>query len=249
MTTLLVLGATSAIAQAVARRHAEAGGRCVLVARNAERLAAIAADLRARGAAEVIEQHADFARDDADEAVPRLLSAHGLPDLALLAWGALGHQLEAELSGVAARETLESNLASPAVWLLALAREMPRERAATLIVLGSVAGDRGRQSNFVYGAAKAGLAALCEGLQHRLHGARLRVLLVKPGPVDTPMTAHIPRGGQGGGIPFASPDTVARDILRAAQRGRAVLYTPWFWRWIMLAIRIAPRALLHRTKL
>jgi len=244
--TLLVLGATSAIAQAVARRHAEAGGgRCVLVARNAARLDAVAADLRARGAAEVAVEIADFARDDADEAVPRLLAAHGLPDLALLAWGALGDQAEAEASGAAAREALEANLASPALWLLALARAMPREREATLVVLGSVAGDRGRQSNFVYGAAKAGLAALCEGLQHRLRGAGLRVLLVKPGPVDTPMTAHMPRGG----MPFASPDTVARDILRAAERGRAVLYTPWFWRWIMLAIRAAPRALLHRTRL
>ncbi len=240
-----MLGATSAIAQAVARRHAEGGGRCVLVARSAARLGAVAADLRARGAAEVVVELADFARDDADEAVPRLLAAHGMPDLALLAWGALGDQAEAEASGAAARATLESNLASPALWLLALAREVPRDRAATLIVLGSVAGDRGRRSNFVYGAAKAGLAALCEGLQHRLHGAALRVLLVKPGPVDTPMTAHLPRGA----MPFASPDSVARDILRAAERGRAVLYTPGFWRWIMLAIRLAPRALLHRTKL
>lgn len=248
MRTLLVLGATSAIAQAVARRFAEregASARVVLAGRNAERLAAIAADLRARGAGEALVEQADFVRDDPDATLPALL-AHGLPDLVLLAWGSLGDQREAEESAEAAREVIRANFTSAALWALALARTLPRDRAATVAVLGSVAGDRGRQSNFVYGAAKAGLAALCEGLQHRLHGAALRVLLVKPGPVDTPMTAHMPRGGP---MPWATPERVADDILRAAARGRAEVYTPGFWRWIMLLIRNAPRALFHRTKL
>ncbi|WP_426960005.1 SDR family NAD(P)-dependent oxidoreductase [Muricoccus radiodurans] len=243
--TLLVLGATSAIAQALARRYSEAGGRCVLAARNVGRLADIAADLRARGAPEVVIEICDFQRDDPDEGTARLLAHSPAPDLVLLAWGALGDQCEAEMKVGVARETLESNFVSPALWLLALTRALPREHASTLVVLGSVAGDRGRQSNFVYGAAKAGLAALCEGLQHRLHGTSLRVLLVKPGPVDTPMTAHMPRGG----MPFASPDAVAAHIVRAATKGRSELYTPWFWRWIMLLIRFTPRAILHRTKL
>jgi len=244
VSTLLVLGATSAIAQAVARRHAAGGGRVVLAARNMARLAEIAADLRARGAAEVVEERADFLVADPDAALARLL-AHGAPDLVLLAWGALGDQREAEASGEAARALIEANLTSVALWTLALARALPRERASTIIVLGSVAGDRGRQSNFVYGAAKAGLAVLCDGLRHRLHGTPIRVLLVKPGPVDTPMTAQLPRGG----MPWATPDEVARDILRAAARGRAELYTPWFWRWIMRGVRLAPRALFHRTGL
>ena len=129
--------------------------------------------------------------------------------------------------------------------MLALLRALPPTAACRFIVIGSVAGDRGRASNLLYGATKAGLAAFCDGLRHRLAGTAIRILLVKPGPVDTPMTAHMPKGGP----IWSTPERVAADIDRALARGGAEIYTPGFWRWIMLLIRNLPRFLLHRTSL
>ena len=245
-TTLLVLGATSAIATAYCRRRAPAGARFVLVARNAAHLEAVAADLTARGAGAVATAVLDLAAE-ADPAARfrELCGTIDMPNEVLLAYGTLGEGPAREMSGAEMRRVIDPDFTSAALWLQAAADILPKDKPRTIIVIGSAAGDRGRQSNYVYGAAKAGLDVLAEGLRHRLHGTPLAVLTVKPGFVDTPMTAHLDRGGP----LWATPDRIAADIEKAGKRGRRVLYTPWFWAPVMAVVRAVPRVVFYRTGL
>ncbi|MDW8371253.1 MAG: SDR family NAD(P)-dependent oxidoreductase, partial [Geminicoccaceae bacterium] len=158
--------------------------------------------------------------------------------------GTLGDQAAIARDPEATRRTLLTNFVSPAVLLTALAARLEAAGKGCLAVITSVAGDRGRASNYVYGAAKGGLSTFLEGLRHRLAGKGVHVLDIRPGPVDTPMTAHLEKGG----FLWASPERVAADIDRAIARRRSVLYTPWFWRWIMLVIRLLPEPLFHRLR-
>jgi decaprenylphospho-beta-D-erythro-pentofuranosid-2-ulose 2-reductase len=241
----LIVGATSAIAEAVARRYAAEGASLFLAARNTEHAAVIADDLRVRGAAVVTVGAYDAANPDiADALVAAAWDALGGIDIALIAHGSLPDQPACAASATLTRREMEINALSVIDLLVPLANRMESARTGTLAVIGSVAGDRGRQSNYVYGAAKGCLDIFLQGLAHRLTRTRVQVLIVKPGFVDTPMTAAFPKGPL-----WASPEVVARDIQRAIARGARVLYTPWFWRWIMLAIRSAPTAVFHRTRL
>jgi short-subunit dehydrogenase len=156
----------------------------------------------------------------------------------------LGDQRAAELDFKLAELTYKTNLLSVVSMLTPVAAYFAAEKRGTIAVISSVAGDRGRQSNFIYGSAKGGLSLYLEGLRNRLHPSGVRVLTIKPGFVDTPMTAHLRRGAL-----FASPERVATDISRAIERGRSVLYTPAFWFWIMAAIRLTPEVLFKRLKL
>jgi hypothetical protein len=140
---------------------------------------------------------------------------------------------------------IEINFLSVALWLLAIRGRHDPARPLSLVVIGSVAGDRGRASNFVYGSAKGGLDRFLEGLQHACAGSKLRIVRVKPGFVDTPMTAGIAKSGP----LWATPERVAADIQRAVDRGQAVVYTPWFWCPIMMIIRHLPRFVFHRLKI
>jgi hypothetical protein len=240
-----VFGATSTIAESCARAWAARGASLFLAGRRADALEAVAADLRVRGAGQVAVWAGDLA---AVERHPDLLAALdaglGLPDVALLAWGTLTDQARAEAEPEYAARELATNLVAPAALLLALSTRVAAP-GGVIACISSVAGDRGRQSNFVYGGAKGGLQRLLEGLRHKLHGRGVAVLDVRPGFVATRMTEHLPRGGP----LWAAPERVAADILRAVDGRRAVLYTPWFWRWIMLAVSLAPRPLFHRTRL
>lgn len=241
-----IFGATSGIASAVARRLAESGARLVLVGRDAAALEGLAADLRVRGAGEVTVQAADFAATAGlAEVAAFAWGAFGGLDLALVAYGTLPDQAEAEADPRAAEAALALNFVSPCLLCGLLAARFEAARAGTLAAITSVAGDRGRRSNYVYGAAKGGLQRCLEGLRHRLHGAGVAVLDIRPGFVSTRMTEHLARGGP----LWAEPDKVAADILRAAGSGRAVLYTPWFWRGVMALVRGLPRPLFHRTPL
>lgn len=244
---IAIFGATSGIAIAVARRLAAGGGRLALIGRDAEAIAAAARDLKVRGAVDVVEIIADLAAIEAlAPAAARAWDAFGGVDLALVAYGSLPDQaaLEAEPAATAA-PALTLNFTSPAILALELAGRFERQESGTLAVITSVAGDRGRRSNYVYGAAKGGLQKLLEGLRHRLYVHGIQVLDIRPGFVATRMTDHLPRGGP----LWAEPDRVAADIVRAVERRRAVLYTPWFWRLILLIVRSLPRPLFHRTKL
>ncbi len=244
--TILILGATSAIAQAYARRRAGEGARFVLAGRRQDRLAAIAADLIACGAAAADPFVVDLTAIDGIEETARALRARfGEFDEALIAYGLLGEQVVSEQDPHAARVMFDTNFTSAALWALALLKDRPAAVPFTLVAIGSVAGDRGRASNFIYGAAKGALDRLLEGLAQKYGGSPVRIITIKPGFVDTPMTAGIPKGGP----LWATPDAVAADIARAVAKGRRVVYTPWFWRPIMLIIRHLPWFVFKRLKI
>jgi decaprenylphospho-beta-D-erythro-pentofuranosid-2-ulose 2-reductase len=242
---VLALGATSAIAEATLRLMAEQGGSFALAGRNAQKLDAVRSDLLTRGARAATVMVTDL---DDTAAHPALLAqavqALGGIDVALLAHGVLGNQADAERNYAAAEAILRTNFLSAVSLITWLANYFEAERRGTLAVISSVAGDRGRKSNYVYGASKGALNIYLDGLRHRLHGTGVHVLTIKPGFVATPMTAHLPPSPL-----FAQPSRVARDIVRGIERGKAVVYTPPFWRLIMLMVRNCPAFLFHRTKL
>jgi short-subunit dehydrogenase len=243
---VVILGATSAIAQAYARRRAAAGVRFALAGRREERLKAVAADLLARGAASAEPVVVDLsAAGEIDSTVETITARFGPPQEIVLAYGTLGEQalLERDLS--AARAALEVNFTSAALWLLSFLERHDAAQPLTVVVIGSVAGDRGRRTNFIYGAAKGGLDIFVQGLAHAYAGTPMRFVMVKPGFVDTPMTAGFAKGGP----LWSSPDRVAADIERAVRRGARVVYTPWFWWPIMAVIRRLPWFVFRRLKI
>jgi short-subunit dehydrogenase len=244
MRRILVVGATSAIAQAFARQAAAAGDRLHLVGRSATRLQAVADDLQVRGAAQVSFSTADFAvPHDVEPWLAAADEALGGFDAVLLAHGVLTDQSAAERDASLLRQDFEVNFLSAAAVLHGAARRLEERGTGVLVVISSVAGDRGRRSNYVYGSAKAALTTFAEGLRHRLHGAGVRVVVVKPGFVDTPMTAHVPKNPL-----FASAGAVGTRIYGTLARD-GVVYVPWFWSWIMRLVRWLPDALFLRTRL
>ena len=233
---ILVLGATSAIAMAVMRQLVTPYAHFFLVARSKEKLTSVAQDLLVRGASRVDMIVADL--DDTQQHLQILAVATtqlGAIDLALLAHGVLGDQAAAERDYFAAEPTLVTNLLSPVSLLTWLANYCVSQGRGTLAVISSVAGDRGRKSNYVYGASKAGLDVFLSGLRNRCDRAGVQVLTIKPGFVATPMTARIPRNRL-----FATPERIAADILKAVRNGKDVIYTPWFWRPIMAIVKAIP---------
>lgn len=242
---LLVIGATSAIATAVARRYAGRKARIGLIGRRADALDALAADLRVRGATEVDAWVLD-ANDIAGHAacLAAAWSRFGGVDHALVAHGVLPDQAHCEASVTAALASFDTNARSVLALLTDLANRFERQGSGAIGVISSPAGDRGRASNYVYGAAKAAVTNLASGLRHRLAGKGVRVVTILPGFVDTPMTAAFPKGPI-----WATPERVAADIDRALAKGFGAVYTPWFWRWIMLLIRHVPERLFVKTRL
>ena len=247
MSRILILGATSAIAQAYARRRAAGGASFILAGRHAERLATVAADLTACGAAGADSFVVDLAAIDQIESNFATLRARfGVADEVVIAYGVLGEQARGERDLSHARAVIESNFTSAALWILTLLKERPDAALLTLVGIGSVAGDRGRASNFIYGSAKAAFDRFLQGLQQKHAGSSVRIVRVKPGFVDTPMTAAIENKG---GPLWATPDRVAADIERAVLKGRRVIYTPWFWWVIMMIIRHLPWFIFRRLKI
>jgi len=240
---IAILGAASAIAEAAARIWAAQGARLVLVGRSSERLEAIAADLKARGAAQADALLADCAEADPTFELKRIVGMLGGLDVVLLAYGVLGDQRQLERDPDAAVGLIRTNFTSAAAWCLAVAAVLEHQRSGALLVIGSVASDRGRASNYVYGASKAGLGVLVEGIAHRLARSDARAVLIKPGFVDTPMTADIARKG----ALWSRPEAIGRIIVSSADRGGPVIYAPAFWRLIMLVIRNVPSTIFHKT--
>lgn len=239
---VLALGATSAIAEATLRLFAERGARFYLVARNRDKLDSVAADLHTRGASGVATCVMDL---DDTAAHPAMLAGAsqslGTIDLALLAHGILGDQTEAQASYPAAEAIFHTNLLSAVSLITWLANYFERIGTGSLTVISSVAGDRGRKSNYVYGASKGALSLFLDGVRSRLHRVGVQVLTVKPGFVATPMTAHVEHGPL-----FARPSSVAKSIVRAIDKGRDVVYVPLFWAPIMLALRLVPRPIFKK---
>jgi short-subunit dehydrogenase len=245
MRRILIMGATSAIAEATAREFARDADAFMLVGRAADRLQAIAADLKVRGAA-IAEIRVLDARDTAayatfiDDAARTL----GGLDAALIAHGTLSSQRACEASADLMLQEFQTNALSVMALCTALANHFEAQRHGVIAVISSVAGDRGRQSNYVYGAAKAAVTAFLSGLRQRLHSKGVYVVTIKPGFVDTPMTAEFKKG-----LLWASPTVVAKAIKRAMIRGTPVIYTPWFWRPIMAIVTAIPEFVFRRLRL
>lgn len=243
--TAAVFGATSAMAQETIRLLADRGAALFLVGRNAAKLEAVASDARVRGARAVEAAVADL--DDVallPALVARAATALGRIDLVLVAQGLLGDSAACERDPALAARVLSTNLVGPAVLCQLAALKLAEQGSGAVVGISSVAGDRGRASNYAYGASKAGLSTFLEGLRYRLSRRGVHVVTVKPGFVDTPMTAHVPKNAL-----FAPPAAVARAIVRAVERRRDVVYVPGFWRGIMLLIRLLPAAVMRRLPL
>lgn len=245
MLRVLIIGATSAIAEATARCYAQRGARIFLVARDSDRLADIAADLRVRGAHEVDSAQLDV--NDLAAHASVLERAHqrlGVIDVALIAHGTLPDQTICNASVQKSLSEFATNGTSTIALLAALASIMEGQKQGVLAVISSVAGDRGRQSNYLYGAAKAAVSTFASGLRQRLAKVGVTVLTVKPGFVDTPMTRDFRKSAM-----WAKPHDVARGIVRSVDRRASVAYLPWFWSPIMLVIRHIPEPVFKRLKL
>ena len=259
---VLILGATSAIAQAVATRYASAGNRFVLVARDERKLAALRTRLIESGADEVELLVADLAvfpettgattgqaagqnhGAHLNALIDKAFASLQSVDLALVCHGTLPNQADCEQSFDASLAALDINGLSAVALLTAMAPKMAAQRRGTIAVITSVAGDRGRRSNYVYGSAKALVSACLQGLRGRLHGAGVHVVDIRPGLVDSPMTAHLAKGPL-----FASPQRVADGIVRAIARKRHTVYVPSWWRLIMAVVRALPDAIFKRLKI
>jgi len=233
---VLVLGATSAIAQETSRVFAAAKARLFLVARDAEKLRAVAEDLQVRGADAVDACVCDLTDTEKHAALlAHAAEAWGGFDAALIAYGMLPDQQACEQDSAALRLAMETNCVSVIALLAQVAKILERQPGSVLAVIGSVAGDRARRSNHVYGSAKAAIETFAAGLRIRLAAARISLVLIKPGWVDTPMTAHLPKNAL-----YASAQSVGHGIYQAILSPQAVVYVPWFWRWIMLGVRMIP---------
>jgi len=244
--TVLILGATSAIARAVSREFARRGYDLLLAGRDPDELHGLATDLAVRYGVKAegrtfdalaLETHGAFVEDC------RRRSEDSLAGV-VLCFGYLGDQSFAQKDLFEARRILDTNLLGAVSILSLLANHFEEKRNGFLCALSSVAGDRGRQSNYVYGAAKAGLTVFLQGLRNRLFSSGVGVVTIKPGFVDTQMTY-----GRPGLFLVASPETAARHIVSAALKGKDQAYVPRFWWPVMLLIRLIPEKLFKRMRL
>jgi len=231
---VLVVGATSAIAMAVLRRLAGRGDYLLLAGRREERLKILSRDLEVRGAAGVEVLIYDALGTPDPEGFVEAAWGDGL-DIVLLAHGSLPDQGSTRDDPESTARELRVNALSHMELLAALAPRFEVRGRGTIAVIASVAGDRGRRSNYVYGAAKAALSTYTQGLRNRLDRSGVAVVTIKPGFVDTPMTRDFDKG-----ILWVGPERVAADIERALEGGGRIVYTPGFWRWLMWAVRSIP---------
>jgi len=243
--SVLILGATSAIASALAREFATHKFDLVLGGRDREELSALASDLSLRCGVRAGILPFDALETQTHAASLRSFLS-GTGDAlagAVVCIGYLGDQAKGQSDWEEARLILETNFTGCVSALNILASHFELRRAGFVCAISSVAGDRGRQSNYLYGAAKAGLSTYLQGLRNRLFHAHVKVITVKPGFVDTRMTY-----GHPGLFLVASPESVAKGIYKAIAKGKDVAYLPGFWRFIMLLVQSIPEAIFKRLR-
>ena len=241
---IVIIGATSAIAEQCARLWVErTAADVVLVGRDATRLERVANDLRVRSPQSTITTlTTDFIAPPSVQRVVDDIVATGTVDTVLIAHGSLLDQAACQDSLQLCSDALMVNGVSPVLFAEAFAGHMQQNDKGSLGIIGSVAGDRGRKSNYVYGAAKGLITRYAQGLQHRLAKTNVKVTLIKPGPTDTPMTAHL----KGAGAKLAGADIVAQHIVRGMDKGASVIYAPAKWALIMMVIRHLPSVVFNR---
>ncbi|MEG3191456.1 SDR family oxidoreductase [Lysobacter sp. D1-1-M9] len=246
MKRVLIIGATSAIAGACARLWAAGGAHLFLVGRDAEKLESLAADLSVRGASAVHRRQMDANDVPAHLAmVDAAVQALGGFDIALVAHGTLPDQAACQADADLTLREFTTNGTSVIALLTVLANQFERQRSGAIGVITSVAGDRGRPSNYVYGSAKAAVSVYCEGLRARLFKAGVSLTDIRPGFVATPMTQGLPLPA----LLVAQPNTIARLIVAGIERRADVLYAPAFWLYLMMIIQGIPRAVFKRMAL
>lgn len=235
---IAIIGATSAIAEHCARLWlAKQPADLTLVGRDTQRIERVATDLKVRSPrSEIRVVQAEFLDPEAINATVRDIVKSGRVDIVLVAHGSLPDQTECQNDLQSCRGALEINGISPVLYAEAFAKEMEKVNHGTIALIGSVAGDRGRKSNYVYGAAKGLVTRYAQGLQHRFAGTGVKVVLIKPGPTDTPMTAHI----KAAGAKLARVDKVAADIVHGIAIEQQVIYTPRIWQIVMMIVRHLP---------
>jgi decaprenylphospho-beta-D-erythro-pentofuranosid-2-ulose 2-reductase len=244
---IVIVGATSLIAEHCARIWVKSQPvDLVLVGRDLEHLSAIAADLCIRAPeAHAAVLVANFNEVTKIQKVVDEIFANGRVDIALIAHGSLPDQIICQGDLLENQSALFINGISPALFAEAFAGHMEMRQTGTIAIIGSVAGDRGRRSNYVYGAAKGLVARYAQGLQHRFASSSVKILLVKPGPTDTPMTSHLKTTG----AKLADPQVVAELIVKAIASGQQAVYAPTKWALIMMVIRHLPAKIFNKLNI
>ena len=243
MANIVIVGATSAIAQATARSLCEQKPSFLLVGRNRERLDQLAEDLRVRGADSVFVHVAVFDEiQNSGNVLQAAISQLGTVDTILMAHGILPDQTEVEKNAIQLQTLFAINCVNTILLIREFAEYFEGQGSGALAVITSVAGDRGRPSNFAYGASKRAVSIYLEGLASRLQGTNISVIDIKPGLVDTPMTALLDKQG----LFWSTSTRIAKDIVRALDKTSGVVYTPWFWRHIMRVVRYLPGFVIRR---
>jgi len=244
---IVIVGATSAIAEHCARLWLEKQpADLTLVGRDAQRIKRVATDLKVRSPeSEIRTVQAEFLDPEAIKVTVENIVQSGDVDVVLIAHGSLPDQADCQDDLTACREALDVNGVSPVLYAEAFAKRMAKANHGTIALIGSVAGDRGRKSNYVYGAAKGLVTRYAQGLQHRFAGSGVKVVLIKPGPTDTPMTAHL----KGKGAKLASVESVAKQIVEGVEAGKPVIYAPGKWWLIMMVIRHLPAFVFNKMNI
>lgn len=240
---ITIIGATSAMAEYCARLWADNTlSEMILVGRQAEKLKPIAEDLQVRAPqAKIICRIIDFMNSDNINALAQEI-CHEKMDIVLIAHGFLSNQAQCQQDLAQVQQALEINGISPVLFAEAFAKYLEQNNHGSLVLIGSVAGDRGRKSNYVYGAGKSLISTYVQGLQHRFAHSNVHIMLVKPGPTATPMTAHLAQQGE----KLANVEQVAQDIVNSVNKRKRVVYTPKVWAIIMLIIRHLPHMIFKK---
>ncbi len=242
---ILIIGATSAIAHETAKCFAKDHAELFLVARNAEKLEANSNDLKVRGAKRTETFLLDLNNLDChQELIQTAIETLGSLDTVLISHGTLGDQQLCQQSVTKTIEELTTNFTSVISLLTILANYFEQQRRGCIAVVTSVAGDRGRPSNYVYGTSKGAVTIFLQGLRNRLYKSGVTVLTIKPGLVDTPMTSKLKKGPL-----LAQPNKVGKGIYKAINKRKDVVYLPWLWRPIMLIVRSIPEPIFKRLSL
>ena len=241
---VLIIGATSAIAKASARIYAELGYSLHLIARREDQLELLASDLLVRGASKVSHSVIDLNKfAEHKNILDAAFTELGGVDVALICHGSLPDQDKVEKNFKQALKEINTNGVSVISLLTELAPKFIEQRQGTIAVITSVAGDRGRQPNFVYGAAKSLVSTYLQGLRGKLLAHNVNIVDIRPGLVDSPMTAQFPKGPL-----WSSPEQVAQKIVKSIRRGSHTVYAPGYWRIIMLVVSAIPDFVFKRLK-
>jgi decaprenylphospho-beta-D-erythro-pentofuranosid-2-ulose 2-reductase len=243
---IVIVGATSLIAEHCARLWVKTPVQLSLIGRDSEHLLRIATDLNIRSPESKIHTETlDFLSRESIERLATQLSDNGSVDILLVAHGSLPDQKRCENNLELAEQTLLLNGISPLLFAETFAKQMAVSNKGCIAVIGSVAGDRGRRSNYIYGAAKGFVDRYLEGMRHRFAGTPVKIITIKPGPTKTPMTTNLPVVPAG----MATPEKVAADIVSGIAAGKSIIYTPGKWRLIMLVIRHLPVFVFNRMNI